>query len=221
VERDSTFVFADIAGFTALTEAHGDEQAADLAADFAAAVEGVLAPGAAEQVKTIGDAIMLRFDDAGTAVRAGLRIACELLAEHGAPTVRVGMHTGPAVARGGDWFGASVNLAARIAALAGGGEVLLTGATRAASGDLEDVIIENRGLRELRNVAEPVEVHAAWSKDAPTTSRLVLDPVCRMAVDPARSSGTLSHDGVEYHFCSAGCMSRFAAAPERYVRPAS
>jgi adenylate cyclase len=70
-ERDPTFAFADMAGFTALTEAHGDERAAELAADFAELVDGLLIEGA-EAVKTIGDAVMLRCDSAEDAIELGV-----------------------------------------------------------------------------------------------------------------------------------------------------
>ncbi len=70
-DSHATFVFADIAGFTALTEAHGDEQAATLVADFCEAVRAELPAGAAH-VKTIGDALMLRVPDPGEAILLGL-----------------------------------------------------------------------------------------------------------------------------------------------------
>jgi adenylate cyclase len=133
VPQDHTFVFADLAGFTALTEAMGDEDAADLAGNFCAQVRE-LAPGySAEAIKTIGDALMLRGTDAGQAILLGLRIVNDIGGRHYWPTVRVGMHAGPATERDGDWFGTTVNVAARVSGIAAGGEVLLTEATRACS----------------------------------------------------------------------------------------
>jgi adenylate cyclase len=96
-----TFLFADLSGFTALTEAHGDEQAADLVAGFCVAVRRLLAAHQAQEVKTIGDALMLRTGDAAAAIRLGLCIVHDVGAQHGFPLVRVGMHTGPAVERRG------------------------------------------------------------------------------------------------------------------------
>src|SRR3954469_5380805 len=61
----ATFLFADIAGFTALTEAHGDEEAADLVADFCRAVQAELPAYGGVHLKTIGDALMLRGPDSG------------------------------------------------------------------------------------------------------------------------------------------------------------
>jgi adenylate cyclase len=89
-----TFLFADLSGFTALTEAHGDEQAADLVGGFCGAVRRLLAAHQAQEVKTIGDALMLRSGDAAAAIRLGLCIVHDVGAQHGFPLVRVGMHTG-------------------------------------------------------------------------------------------------------------------------------
>jgi len=66
-----TFLFADLAGFTALTEAHGDEQAADLVAGFCRTVRGLLPTYNGEEVKEIGDAVMIRVPKAADAVRLG------------------------------------------------------------------------------------------------------------------------------------------------------
>jgi adenylate cyclase len=105
-------------------------------------------------------------------------------ARHGFPLVRVGMHTGPAVEREGDWFGATVNLAARVSAAAAGGEALLTAATWVAAGQLAGVELRERGRWAFRNDAEPVQVYAAVRQGARSSAGLPIDPVCQMAVDP-------------------------------------
>src|SRR5215211_7656220 len=69
-----TFLFPDLAGFTALTEAMGDEEAANLVANFCSAVGELLPEHGAQEVKEIGDALMIRASDAADAVRLGLRI---------------------------------------------------------------------------------------------------------------------------------------------------
>jgi class 3 adenylate cyclase len=213
----ATFVFADIAGFTALTEAHGDEEAVKLVEELSEGVEAELPAIQGEYVKTIGDALMLRIPAPGDAVLLALRIANDLLRAHGAPSVRVGLHHGPAVERKGDYFGASVNLAARVSALASGGEVLLTGQTAALAPDLEGVLYESRGRQTLRNVAEPLEIFAALRVGEAAEGRLPVDPVCRMVVDPDRAAGRLLHDGSTYFFCSLSCAGEFARQPERFT----
>ena len=171
--QSHTFAFADLAGFTALTEAHGDEQAADLAGEFSRTAAELLTRHGAEQIKTIGDALMLRIAEPTDAVTLGLALTSELMAEHGYPAIRVGMHTGPAVERSGDWFGAAVNLAARISGLAAGNEVLLSQATMAQAGEVDGVRFDERGQQRLRNVSEPIttSVSAGARRLEPTHAR--------------------------------------------------
>jgi adenylate cyclase len=172
--RNESFLFADLAGYTALTEAHGDEHAADAAADFCAAVRTLLEEHGAEEVKAISDAMLLRVDDPDQAVRLAARIVTGYGARRRTLGIRVGVHTGTAVRRGGDWFGSAVNLASRVADLAGSGEVLLTDATRQALGALA---VRELGPRKFKNVAEPLRVYSlALEHDA---ARLPVDPVCR------------------------------------------
>lgn len=217
-ERSHTFLFADLAGFTALTEAMGDEDAADLAGRFSDAVRELLPDHRAEAVKAIGDALMIRAEEASDAIRLGLRIVHEVGGQHFFPTVRIGMHTGPAVERDGDWFGATVNVAARVSGMAGGGEVLVTEATREAAGDVTGFDFRERGRQALRNVEEPVLLYAAVRRgESGSASALPVDPVCGMAVDPDHAAGMITHKGTEYHFCSLTCLGRFAAAPEKFA----
>jgi adenylate cyclase len=215
-----TFLFADLAGFTALTEAHGDEEAADLAADFFQSVRTLLPEYGATEIKVMGDELMIHAEDADAAVRLATCIVCEIGAQHGFPTIRIGVHTGPAVERDGDWFGSAVNLAARIAAMATGGEVLLSDQTREAAGEIEGIDLEQRGRRELRNVREPVLLYAAVRSSERSQRGLPIDPVCRMAVDPEHCAGSLHHGGIEYFFCSLACVEAFASEPSQYARQA-
>jgi class 3 adenylate cyclase/YHS domain-containing protein len=212
----ATFVFADIAGFTALTEAHGDEAAMELIAAFSDAVNCRLPQVAGEHVKTIGDALMLRIPHPAEAIQIGLWITHDAMREHGSPAVRVGLHHGPAIERDGDYFGASVNLAARVSSAAAGGEVLVTGKTAALAPDLDGVIFESRGRKSLRNVSEPVDLFSVV-RVGESLGSLPVDPVCQMVVDPERAPGQLRHDGTAYFFCSLTCAGTFAQNPERFT----
>jgi adenylate cyclase len=211
-----TFLFADLAGFTALTEAHGDEEAADLAAEFCDWVRELLADHGAEEVKTLGDAMMIRVDEPAFAIELGLRIVEEVGARPRFPIVRVGMHTGPAVERSGDWFGSTVNVAARIAAAAAGNDVLLSEATRETAGKPDGVDLERHGEHRFKNVNEPVIVYRAV-RQGKEGEEMPIDPVCQMAVEPGESAGQLRHQGKTYFFCSFACAEKFAREPRSYV----
>ena len=126
------------------------------------------------------------------------------------------MDTGGAVERDGDWFGSTVNVAARLCGLSGGSEVLLGETTYEAAAPLAGVDFRRRGPQRLHNVKIPVEVFQAVRSG---TSREAgpIDPVCRMAVTPEHAAGRLLHAGREYLFCSLECVQAFAAAPDDYV----
>jgi adenylate cyclase len=212
IERH-TFLFADLAGYTALTEAHGDEHAADAAAEFCAAVRALLDQHDAEEVKVIGDAMLVRACDPDQGVRLAARIVSGLGARHRRLGIRVGVHTGTAVRRGGDWFGSAVNLASRVADLAESGEVLLTDATREK---LEGgLAVRELGPRNFKNVAGPLSVYAlVRERDA---ASLPVDPVCRMAVDPDHAPARHTLGDTEYFLCSSECARTFARDPGRYL----
>jgi adenylate cyclase len=151
-----TFLFADIVGFTALTVEHGDERAADVALDFRRRVRALLPRHRAEEVKGLGDAVMVRVDHPDLAIRLGVLIVRETGSRNGDPPVRVGMHTGPAVERDGDWYGAAVNLAARLCQAARPGEVLVSDATSAAGRRPRQVHLGELRPYALKNVNEPL-----------------------------------------------------------------
>lgn len=210
-----TFVFADLAGFTALTEAHGDERAAVLATEFNSRIRDRAPRFGGEVVKTIGDAAMIRCEDAGAAIELGLSIIEEEGDRLDFPAIRIGMHSGVATEREGDWFGNTVNVAARVAAVAAAGEVVLTRATFDLRGELEDIVFERLGLRNLKNVGDPIVLFRASRKGA-HDAHVTIDPVCRMRIAEYEWVGSLAFEGRTFRFCSMKCAGLFAANPRRY-----
>ena len=156
---EAAFLFVDIAGFTAFTEIEGDARAAELAWRLRLGVEAQLGHDA-HVVKTLGDAAMVRIADPGEAAAAGLRIVSHALPGAADPPLRVGVHCGPAIEWDGDFFGAAVNVAARVAAVAGPGEVLVTDEVAKAA-RTRGLQLQELGEHTLRNVSEPVLLHAA------------------------------------------------------------
>ena len=154
-------VFTDIVGFTEITDLHGDEFALELLALQDRAVSQAL-PEHARLVKEIGDGLLLWFDNAREAVETSLCLQDSFgtMTPDGIPLwVRIGVHWGSPKRRGDDIVGRDVNLASRIADLAGPGEVLCSGdvfdAVRADSAPV-DIIFEPLGPVFVRGIAEPV-----------------------------------------------------------------
>jgi adenylate cyclase len=217
-EPAHTFVFADLAGFTAMTESHGDDYAADVAEQFCAGIRSLLGSHSAEEVKTLGDEVMIHVSDAGQALRLAECAVGELGARHGALAVGIGMHSGPAVQRHRDWFGGAVNIAARVAAEAHADEVLLTAATLSAASQAADRHdVRPRGARRLKNVSDPIELYELRVSSR-LAAGLVIDPVCRMAIDPRRAGASVRHHGHTHQFCSSDCAEIFRRRPDLYLQ---
>lgn len=220
MSAELAFVFADLAGYTAMTEAHGDDDAAHVATRFHELATACLCDGT-RLVKTIGDAVMLVAPAAADAIATALALSRHVLREPSFPAVRIGLHVGPAVERERDYFGATVNTAARVAGIARGGEIVCTEAIASVAVTLELAAARPLGTVRLKNVVAPIALYELTVEDAiPHDAELRhIDPVCRMQVTAQRASAQLTHDGATLYFCSSGCATSFACSPETYVPP--
>jgi adenylate cyclase len=156
--RDQAIAFLDLSGFTRLTEERGDEVAAELAATLADLVQDASLPHGGQPVKLLGDGVMFHFPRAASAVRCALELVERAPAE-GLPPAHVGVSSGPVVFRDGDYFGRTVNIAARVADRAGPHQVLVTEDVVRAVGDEATFVAV--GTFELKGVAEPLTLHRA------------------------------------------------------------
>lgn len=153
-----TFVFADLVGYTALTDERGDAAAATLSREFRRKMCALSRQHGATQVKSMGDGVMIWAPDPGRAIALAAQAVEEVGAREDLLPVRVGVHTGPAVMQGCDWYGNAVNVAARLAAEAQPNEALISAATRDAARNGDTALADQRELT-LRGVARPV---SAW-----------------------------------------------------------
>ena len=160
-DQGHTFLFADLVGFTAFTERAGDEAAADVAVAFQEAACRLATDLGCEVVKNLGDAVMIHGPNAARVVALALRMSRELNDSHWCPALRMGVHTGTAVRRGSDWYGSTVNVAARLADAAAPGEVLISVATRDFIDAYSAMTIDDRGAYSFKNVAAPMSVFVA------------------------------------------------------------
>ena len=158
--QPQAIAFVDLAGYTRLTETGGDELAARSAARLAELADEAARPHGGRLVKLLGDGAMLHFRDPFGAVRATLDLV-EALADAGLPPGHAGITAGPLVGRDGDYFGHTVNLAARLSGVATAGVILVTGEVMDAVGEAADGIrFEPVGQIALKNVAAPVAFRA-------------------------------------------------------------
>jgi class 3 adenylate cyclase len=153
----------DLTGYTRLTEERGDAAGAGIAAELVEMVDAVATEAGGEIVKWLGDGVMVRFRDPGEAVGAVLEVVAR------APRIGVATHAGigagAAVLQDGDYFGRTVNLAARVASVAAPGQTLLTDeVVEAASG--RGSRCRPMGTVELKGFGEPVRLFEAVAREA-------------------------------------------------------
>jgi adenylate cyclase len=148
--------FVDLVGYTRLTEERGDAAAAELAGTLAVLVERASREHGGEPVKWLGDGVMVHFREPAGAVLSALGMVRQL-PEAGLPPAHVGIAAGPVVTQGGDYFGRTVNLAARIAAHAGPGQVLVSERV-AEAGPPAGVALAEAGEVQLKGFARPVRL---------------------------------------------------------------
>ena len=160
--------FLDIGGYTLLTQKAGDEAAAELAARLVALVRRSSRDHGGEAVKLLGDGVMFHFPRPEAAVACGLELI-EAAEGAGLPPARIGADVGPVVFRDGDYFGQTVNVAARITDYARPREVLVSGSVvdETRDGDFE---FESIGAIPLKGVREPVLLYRVLNRNSSARS---------------------------------------------------
>ena len=209
--EEKTILFADLSGFTALTEAHGDERAAAIVLRFYDMARSVLSEGSI-LVKTIGDEVMIVCSSARSCVLIALDLQSLVNAEPAFPMMRAGLHIGPVTEAAADFFGNAVNIAARVAAYARSGQILCTEAIASSLGSPTPCLVSRIGPVTMKNVQHEVVIYALRC-DA-VVEHAFVDPVCRMHVSAGDAAGHVSHAGEDVYFCSFECMQAFVVDHE-------
>lgn len=162
-------LFSDIEGSTSLNDRLGDRGFVRVLAQHNALVTGEVARHHGLVIKTQGDGFMIAFADAAAAVRCAVGIERALARRRAKPPIRVriGIHYGSAVHRDNDIFGRNVALAARVAGLAAGGEILVSGDVieQIAEDEELDLMLTDPGLVQLRGLAgEQAVASVDWAR---------------------------------------------------------
>jgi adenylate cyclase len=151
--------FLDLSGYTRLTEERGDEAAAAIAATLRQLVQLTAQGRGGRAVKWLGDGVMLHFPEPAAAVLSALDLADRVPAA-GLPPAHTGIDAGPVILQDGDYFGRTVNTAARIAAHAGSGQVLVSAGVVRSAHD-QAIRFVDIGMVELGGLPHPVRLHKA------------------------------------------------------------
>lgn len=202
-EIEGTFCFVDLAGYTAATWVHGDNTAAALAIRLVELAEASCAPDDAV-VKSIGDAVLLRSHAPESALRLLGALWDAADGEPSFPHLRGGVHHGTGVEHRGDYYGSTINVAARIAGIAAPDEIVATKQAALAAADA-GWHVDALGPRSLRNISTPIDVFSVSPSERCASA---IDPICQMRVDVATAI-TIEADDATVAFCSEECAQVF------------
>ncbi len=155
-----TIMFSDIEESTALNERIGDRAWARLIGNHAKMVRRHVQSHRGHVVKSQGDGFMVAFADPDQAVRCGIDLQRALRKRPNGIRVRIGIHTGKSVRRGDDLFGRNVAMAARVAAEADGGEILVSETVRDAVGATEGITFDDGRDAELKGLTGSHRLYA-------------------------------------------------------------
>ena len=163
-ERPTAFAFLDLTGYTRLTDERGDEAAAGLAADLTELVHGEVVRRDGKAVKWLGDGVMFSFRDPAAAVLATMEVG-RRTRDVGLPPAHAGIAVGPVIFQDGDYYGRTVNLAARLAGFAKPGQTLVDAEVVRLAGERDDIGFRELGAVPLKGMMRPVEVFEALRRD--------------------------------------------------------
>ena len=158
--RNIAVAFADLVGFTRLGEVVPPEALESLANRLSGLARDVASPPV-RFIKTIGDAVMFVSTDPVSLLRAALELIAAAEKFDDFPQLRVGIASGRAVSRAGDWFGSPVNVASRVTAVARPGAVLVAEPARDAIGSADGFSWSFAGARHLKGVTGEVKMYRA------------------------------------------------------------
>ena len=152
-EVEVAFLMADLSGFTALTEIHGDMHAAIVAMRYVEIAQSAL-DSRARLVERVGDQVLIVAPDGAGAVRTAMSVFEAVEREPLFPSLRAGIHGGRVVEQDGRYFGMALNLTARVTAHARAGQTLCTEPIAASAHDLEEAKMHDVGLVRFKNIAD-------------------------------------------------------------------
>ncbi len=211
-----TFAFVDISGFTALTEAEGDERAVRVLAVFRSTLRVICSRRAVRIAKWLGDGAMLVSVESKPLVAATLEMK---FAAESAPepiNIKCGITIGDVILlEGDDYIGHAVNVAARLCDLAVGNEVLALSEVVSELPSWGEV--QSRDEMSVRGLEHPLQVVRLGLRDAGRDA--VADPVCGIPLtEETAFERRRDANGATLLFCSDSCLETWVERPATFVR---
>jgi len=213
-EITTSFLIADLAGYTSLTETHGDLLAANLVYRYKEIVGEILREDTII-VDSVGDAVLITSTNPGNLLELAIDLLQKTEDEPNFPSLHIGLNFGKIIEREGHYFGNTLNLTSRISSHSRGGQILCSeGFLNAVENKVNYSFIKLGNIR-FKNVSKPIAVlEINLNSDR---KRLSIDPVCKMQVDVENPPEKIPFKDNIYYFCSYECTKSFIEAPEEFL----
>lgn len=208
METNVAIMMADLSGFTAMTEIHGDHSAISVIDKYLGIVKKSLV-GSSHLHERVGDQMIII-----SSTVVDLAYTATMLFEHAHNEnnfleLHAGLHFGKIILKDDDYFGTTINTAARITSVAGSGKIL-------CSADFKDQLPENhpfiwvgKGKHKFKNLLNPVELFEMSCCIENMTKKYVIDPVCHMLIKSPETAKQFVHNEETLYFCSDNCLKKF------------
>ncbi|MEO8772258.1 MAG: adenylate/guanylate cyclase domain-containing protein [Ferruginibacter sp.] len=209
MEDNIAILIADLSGYTALTETHGSMGAADLIDKYIEIVNKSLA-GDNKLHERTGDEVMIVSRSADLLLATAVMLMRNTSNEENFLQVHGGLHYGKVLKRNNSYFGSSINLTSRIAAMAEPGTFWCSEEFVAALTNKTSSNFQTKGKHRFKNISEEKEVHQLMCEN---TNDFGIDPVCRMII--LDKSMSIRHEQLEeIYFCSPECKEIYTKVQE-------
>ena len=210
MEKHMAVLMADLSGYTALTEVHGADSAADLIDKYVQIANSSLV-GDAHLHERIGDEIMIVATSADDLLATALSIDRKTSKEENFLQLHGGLHYGKVLKRANSYFGPVINLTARITATAEPGTLRCSAEYVGALTNQAQYNITSRGYHHFKNIDDEKEIFQIKNIDQRAP---YIDPVCRMLIRNFNNATQHPYEEGKY-FCSGHCLNIYMARQRR------
>ena len=215
MEINIGILMADLSGYTALTEVHGDRAAMLVINKFLDIAKKSLA-GESRLLERSGDQLVIISEDADDLARTAMALLRNSESESYFLPIHAGLHYGTVFEHNGHFYGSTLNLASRISSRAKGNRIL-------CSGDFIDAMAEPdifrtvyQGSVNFKNVFEAREIFELQALSSLEKFELKIDPICQMQLDEQQLNISYHTGHEDFHFCSEDCKDIFQKTQVQY-----
>jgi class 3 adenylate cyclase len=177
-EGTVTIMFTDMEGSTNLLSTRGFTESHEIMKAYETIIDEKVAEHAGRRIKGLGDGLMVSFGSSRHGVECALEIQ-KAIAEYSKQNperkirIRIGLNTGEVVEEAGDIFGSAVNVAARVAGKAKGGEILVSDVVRILVGPVHEIKFDYKGAYKLKGFPDRWRIHKVTPGESPTMTTVM------------------------------------------------